>query len=50
VLIPNNLNRSASRWLHCADINAACQDDSYPEFKMFMAELILDSCKYLPVA
>jgi hypothetical protein len=33
-----------------AHINTVCPDDRYPKLKINVSELILDSCKYIPVA
>jgi len=31
-------------------INVKCPDDRYPKLKMYILELKLDSCQYIPVA
>jgi hypothetical protein len=33
-----------------ARVNIVCPDDRYPEFKICVSELILDSHEYIPVA
>jgi hypothetical protein len=33
-----------------AHVNMGCSDDTYPKLKIYISELTLDNCEYIPAA